>query len=34
VPAAGTRKEGNEKDIYQVAKKLLKAGLLDLDEAL
>jgi mRNA interferase RelE/StbE len=33
VLAAGIRKEGNKKDIYQVAKKLLRAGLLDLDEA-
>ena len=32
VLAAGIRKEGNKKDIYQVAKKLLQAGLLDLDK--
>jgi mRNA interferase RelE/StbE len=33
VLAAGIRKEGDKKDIYQIAKKLLRAGLLDLDEA-
>jgi mRNA interferase RelE/StbE len=33
VVAAGIRKEGDKKDIYQIAKKLLRAGLLDLDEA-
>jgi len=27
--AAGIRKEGDQKDIYRIAKKLLKAGLLD-----
>jgi mRNA interferase RelE/StbE len=32
VLAAGIRKEGDKKDIYQIAKKLLRAGLLDLDE--
>ena len=30
VLAVGIRKEGGKKDIYQIAKKLLKAGLLDL----
>ncbi len=30
VLAAGIRKEGDKKDIYQIAKKLLKAGLLDI----
>ncbi len=30
VLAAGIRKEGDKKDIYQIAKKLLNAGLLDL----
>jgi mRNA interferase RelE/StbE len=33
VLVVGIRKEGDKKDIYQVAKKLLRAGLLDLDEA-
>lgn len=33
VLAAGIRKEGDKKDIYQIVKKLLRAGLLDLDEA-
>jgi len=33
VLAAAIRKEGDKKDIYQIAKKLLRAGLLDLDEA-
>lgn len=28
--AAGIRKQGDKKDIYQITKKLLKAGLLDL----
>jgi mRNA interferase RelE/StbE len=28
--AAGIRKEGDKKDIYKIAKKLLNAGLLDL----
>ena len=32
VLAAGIRKEGDKKDIYKIAKKLLNAGLLDLDE--
>ena len=32
VLAAGIRKEGDKKDIYKIAKKLLDAGLLDLDE--
>jgi mRNA interferase RelE/StbE len=32
VLAAGIRKEGDKKDIYEVAKRLLDAGLLDLDE--
>ena len=27
--AAGIRKEGDRKDIYEIARKLLKAGLLD-----
>ena len=27
--AAGIRKQGDKKDIYKIAKKLLKAGLLD-----
>jgi len=31
VLAAGIRKEGDKKDIYKIAKKLLYAGLLDLD---
>ena len=31
VLAAGIRKESDKKDIYQIAKKLLNAGLLDLD---
>ncbi len=31
VLAAGIRKEGDKKDIYQIAKKLLNAGLLDLE---
>jgi len=31
VLAAGIRKEGDKKDIYRIAKKLLDAGLLDLD---
>ncbi len=30
VLAAGIRKEGDKKDIYKIAKKLLSAGLLDL----
>ena len=30
VLAAGIRKEGDKKDVYKVAKKLLNAGLLDL----
>ena len=29
VVAAGIRKEGDQKDIYRIAKKLLKSGLLD-----
>ena len=29
VLAAGIRKEGDKKDIYKIAKKLLDAGLLD-----
>ena len=29
--AAGTRKQGDKKDIYKIAKKLLSAGLLDLE---
>jgi mRNA interferase RelE/StbE len=29
--AAGIRKQGDKKDIYQITKKLLKAGLLDLE---
>ena len=29
--AAGIRKEGEKKDIYKIARKLLKAGLLDTD---
>ena len=32
VLAAGIRKEGDKKDIYKIAKRLLNAGLLDLDE--
>jgi mRNA interferase RelE/StbE len=32
VLAAGIRKEGDKKDIYAIARKLLNAGLLDLDE--
>jgi len=32
VVAAGIRKEGDKKDIYKIAKKLLNAGLLDLEE--
>ena len=31
VLAAGIRKEGDKKDIYQIAKKLLNAGLLNLE---
>ena len=31
VLAAGIRKEGDKKDIYEIAKKLLNAGLLDFD---
>ncbi len=31
VLAAGIRKEGDKKDIYKIAKKLLDAGLLDLN---
>lgn len=31
VVAAGIRKEGDKKDIYKVAKKLLRLGLIDLD---
>jgi len=31
VLAAGIRKEGDKKDIYKIAKKLLNAGLLDLN---
>ena len=31
VLAVGIRKEGDKKDIYQIAKKLLKAGLLDIE---
>ncbi|MDY6839499.1 MAG: type II toxin-antitoxin system RelE/ParE family toxin [Thermodesulfobacteriota bacterium] len=30
--AAGIRKEGDKKDIYEIAKRLLNAGLLDLDK--
>ncbi|MBW2171597.1 MAG: type II toxin-antitoxin system RelE/ParE family toxin [Deltaproteobacteria bacterium] len=33
VLATGIRKEGDKKDIYKIAKKLLNARLLDLDEA-
>jgi mRNA interferase RelE/StbE len=29
--AAGIRKEADKKDIYQIAKKLLRAGLLDIE---
>ena len=32
VLAAGIRKKGDKKDIYEIARKLLNAGLLDLDE--
>ncbi|MDY6952775.1 MAG: type II toxin-antitoxin system RelE/ParE family toxin [Thermodesulfobacteriota bacterium] len=32
VLAAGIRKKGDKKDIYKIAKKLLNAGLLDLDK--
>lgn len=32
VIAAGIRKEGDKKDIYEIARKLLNAGLLDLDK--
>ena len=32
VLAVGIRKEGDKKDIYAIAKKLLNAGLLDFDE--
>ena len=31
VLAVGIRKEGDKKDIYEIAKKLLNAGLMDLD---
>lgn len=30
--AAGIRKQGDKKDIYKITKKLLKAGLLNLDK--
>ena len=33
VLAVGIRKEGDKKDIYRIAKKLLRAGLFDLDES-
>ena len=33
VIAAGIRKEGDKKDIYEIARKLLNAGLLDLDKS-
>ena len=33
VIAAGVRKEGDKKDIYEIARKLLNAGLLDLDKS-
>lgn len=29
--AAGIRKQGDKKDIYKITKKLLKAGLIDVD---
>ena len=29
--AAGIRKQGDKKDIYQITKKILKAGLLEMD---
>ena len=29
--AAGIRKQGDKKDIYQITKKILKAGLLDIE---
>ena len=32
VLAAGLRKEGDKKDIYEIARKLLNAGLLDLEK--
>ena len=32
VLATGIRKEGDRKDIYKIAKKLLQAGLLDLED--
>jgi mRNA interferase RelE/StbE len=32
VLAAGIRKEGDKKDIYKIAKKLLNAGLMDLEK--
>ena len=32
VLAAGIRKEGDKKDIYKIAKKLLNAGLIDLEK--
>jgi len=32
VLAAGMRKEGDKKDIYEIARKLLNAGLLDLEK--
>jgi len=32
VLAVGIRKEGDKKDIYAIAKKLLNAGLLDIDQ--
>ena len=31
VLAVGIRKQGDKKDIYQITKKLLKAGLLDME---
>jgi len=30
--AAGIRKQGDKKDIYKITKKLLKAGLIDLEK--
>ncbi len=33
VIAAGIGKEGDKKDIYEIARKLLNAGLLDLDKS-
>ena len=33
IMAAGIRKQGDKKDIYKITKKLLKAGLLDVENS-